>query len=199
MGPCPVRTIGTDGSGPKKRHGQNPPYRRPPSIPRTDISEPKLKQQRGEATLNGTVHETRQIMHTSILVPTDGSDGSIMGAQTGLRLAAQFDASVHSVYVIDERVVLAEYDHAVEAAEREAETALDRVGRLGGDVGVPVEKHLRRGIPHEEILESIGEYSIDLVVIGTHGRSGLDRWVNLGSVTERVVRLAPVPVHTVPV
>jgi nucleotide-binding universal stress UspA family protein len=53
------------------------------------------------------------------------------------------------------------------------------------------------GNPHEEILEYVSEHGIDVVVVGSHGRSGIDRLV-VGSVAERVVRLSPVPVLTVP-
>lgn len=52
------------------------------------------------------------------------------------------------------------------------------------------------GNPHEEILEYVSEHDIDMVVMGTHGRTGIDRVV-MGSVAERVVRQSPVPVLTV--
>lgn len=138
-------------------------------------------------------------MYSQVLLPTDGSEAAEEAFEAGLELAAQFDAGVHALYVIDSRFVTTEYDLAVEKAEREAEAALDRVGELGESAGVAVEKHLRTGIPHEEILDAIDAYGVDVVVMGTHGRSSLDRLVRLGSVTERVVRSAPVHVVTVPV
>lgn len=52
------------------------------------------------------------------------------------------------------------------------------------------------GNPHEKILEYVSEHDIDMVVMGTHGRTGLDRAL-MGSVAERVVRRSPVPVLTV--
>ncbi|MFC6838066.1 universal stress protein [Halomarina ordinaria] len=137
-------------------------------------------------------------MYSRILLPTDGSDGAAEAAETGLELATRFDASVHALSVIDARFVASDYDLVVEAAERDAERALDAVDELGNEYGVPVEKHLRRGVPAEEIVDAIGAYDVDLVVMGTHGRTGIDRLVHLGSVTERVVRAAPVHVTTVP-
>jgi nucleotide-binding universal stress UspA family protein len=53
-----------------------------------------------------------------------------------------------------------------------------------------------QGDPVETIADYAGEYGVDLVVMGTHGRGGVSRML-LGSVTERVVRTAPVPVLTV--
>ncbi len=138
-------------------------------------------------------------MYASVLLPTDGSEASNEAVAVGLDVAARFDAAAHAVYVVDERFVAAEYDAAVEGAERDGERALDAVGDLAAERGVAVEKHLRRGVPHREIVDAVADYGADLVVMGTHGRSGLDRLVHLGSTTERVVRAAPVQVLTVPV
>lgn len=136
--------------------------------------------------------------YTSVLVPTDGSDGSEVAAAAGLDIADRFDAAVHALYVVDERRVLDEFDLAVEAAEAEAERALESVQAAGADRGLAVENHLRRGVPHREILEAIEAYGIDLVVMGTRGRHGIERLLHLGSVTERVVRSSPVQVLCVP-
>jgi nucleotide-binding universal stress UspA family protein len=137
-------------------------------------------------------------MYSRILLPTDGSDGAAKAANVGLRLAERFDAEVHALSVIDTRFVPGDNDLAVEEAEREAERALDAVGELGAEYGLSVEKHLRRGVAYDEILDAISAYDADLVVMGTHGRTGIDRLIHLGSVTERVVRAAPVCVTTVP-
>jgi nucleotide-binding universal stress UspA family protein len=138
-------------------------------------------------------------VYSTILVPTDGSEGASEAIRVGLALAERFDAEVHALFVVDERFVATEFDLVVEEAHAEAERALDRAGRQGEDADVTVEKHLRTGLPHEEILDAAGDYDADLVVIGKHGRSGLDRFLNVGSVTERVVRRAEVQVTTVPV
>lgn len=137
-------------------------------------------------------------MYTKILIPTDGSDGATTAAEAGLELADRFDAEVHALYVIDSRFVAGDNDFVVEEAEREAERALDEVGDLATAYDIDVEKHLRRGIASEEILDAVDAYGVDLVVMGTHGRTGIDRLVHLGSVTERVVRGSPVRVMTVP-
>jgi nucleotide-binding universal stress UspA family protein len=62
--------------------------------------------------------------------------------------------------------------------------------------GVPVRSVVRTGVAHEEIVAAAGDEHADMLVLGTHGRSGLDRLL-LGSVTERVIRLASCPVLSV--
>ncbi|CQH57637.1 UspA domain protein [Halobacterium hubeiense] len=138
-------------------------------------------------------------MYSTILVPTDGSEGASEAVGVALALAERFDAEVHALFVVDERFVATDYDLVVEEAETEAERALDAAGEQGAAAGVGVEKHLRTGLPHEEILDAADDYGADLVVMGKHGRSGLDRFLSVGSVTERVVRRAEVQVTTVPV
>jgi nucleotide-binding universal stress UspA family protein len=59
-----------------------------------------------------------------------------------------------------------------------------------------IEGVVAQGAPHQAILDYVDEHDIDLVVMGTHGRTGLDRYL-LGSVTEKVVRLSDAPVLTV--
>lgn len=137
-------------------------------------------------------------MYDRILLPTDGSEGSQVAVETAIEYATAFDATLDVLYVIDERYVAGEYDIVVEEAEKRGETALDEAAALAESAGVTVERHLRRGSPHEEILDAITDYGADVVVMGTHGRTGLDRFVHLGSVTERVVRHARVDVVTVP-
>lgn len=137
-------------------------------------------------------------MYDTILLPTDGSEGSRAAIEVAAEYAVAFDAVVHALYVIDERFVEAEYDMVVEKSESRAEAALDEASAVGEEYGISVEKHLRRGTPHEEILDVIDDYGADVVIMGTHGRTGLDRFVHLGSVTERVVRYADVSVLTVP-
>lgn len=143
------------------------------------------------------LRDNLQSMYDTILLPTDGSEGARAAIATAIEYARSFDATVHALYVIDERFVEDEFDVVVEAAERRGEMALDDVSKLGGP-DVRVEKHLRRGTPHEEILDAVEEYGADVIVMGTHGRTGLARFINLGSVTERVVRFATVDVVTVP-
>lgn len=137
-------------------------------------------------------------MFETILLATDGSDAALSATGTALDLAGRFDAELHALYVIDHRFVAAEFDPIVEQAEAEGETALDRVEAEAETVGQAVALHLRRGIPHDEIVDAIDDYGVDLVVIAATGQTGLDRVVNLGSTAERVIRRAPVHIMVAP-
>ncbi|PSP78782.1 universal stress protein [Halobacteriales archaeon QS_1_68_20] len=137
-------------------------------------------------------------MYDSILVPTDGSAPAETAVEHAIDLAADQDATVHALYVVDQTYpAVAKYDVVVEGMESEGEAALDAASAAGDRAGVPVERHLRRGVPHEVIVDAADDYGVDLVVMGTNGRTGLDRIVSTGSVTERVVRLSTVPVLAV--
>lgn len=67
------------------------------------------------------------------------------------------------------------------------------VAALGEDRGVDVERHLRRGAPSEGIVDAATDYGVDLIVMGTQGRTGISRIATAGSTTERVVRWTDVP------
>jgi nucleotide-binding universal stress UspA family protein len=138
-------------------------------------------------------------MYDRILVPTDGSPGTDAAVRQAVGVATGFDATVDALGVVDRTFPAAtEHDYVVESLEATAEAALDAVTEACADAGVDAEPHLRRGVPHEEIVAAATAYDSDLIVMGTHGRTGLDRVRHLGSVTERVVRTASVPVLSVP-
>lgn len=137
-------------------------------------------------------------MYDRLLVPTDGSRGTERAVDHVLTLATRFDAHVDALAVVDETSAATEYDMVVEALEADAEAALAEVTSACEAAGVSSEPHLRRGRPHEEVLAAADAYECDLIVMGTHGRRGLDRIRHLGSVTERVVRASSVPVLATP-
>jgi nucleotide-binding universal stress UspA family protein len=137
-------------------------------------------------------------MYDDILVPTDGSDGARRALEEAIELAAQFDATVHSLYVVDTTAAYSDgaYGEVIDSFEAiGAETTDDAVERAGA-AGVDAVGAVELGTPHRTILDYVDEHGVDLVVMGTHGRTGLDRYL-LGSVTEKVVRLADPPVVTV--
>ncbi|GAB7008160.1 universal stress protein [Halorubrum trueperi] len=136
-------------------------------------------------------------MYDAILCPTDGSAGSDAAVDHALYLADLADASIHVLFVVDQGVAGAsEWDMVVEREEERGERALDAVAEGGAAREIEVERHLRRGRPHEEILDAAGDYGVDLIVMGTHGRTGLGRFLAAGSVAERVVRHSQAPVLT---
>ena len=137
-------------------------------------------------------------MYDRILLPTDGSDASDRAVEQAIGLARETGATLHVLFVVEDIPYAPELmDDEVEGRLREmGEEALEQIRARADEAGVEIETALREGAPHTAILEYADEAAVDLVVMGTHGRSGLDRYL-LGSVTERVVRTADVPVLTV--
>lgn len=138
-------------------------------------------------------------MYDEILVPTDGSPAAEAAIDHAISLAKAYDARLHALYVVDANAYTsmeAGTEMVVDALESEGEMAINRVGDAAEDADIEIEEDLVTGTPHRSILEYIDDHDIDLVVMGTHGRTGLDRLL-LGSVTERVVRSSNVPVMTV--
>ncbi|MFD1564785.1 universal stress protein [Haloarchaeobius amylolyticus] len=132
-------------------------------------------------------------MYQEILVPTDGSDGTRQSLTHGLTLAERFDATIHALSVVPEGPLgTLQTDEGHPAAERAVERVETEATREGVDAVTAVEQ----GVPHEEILAYADDHDIDMIVMGTQGRTGLDR-VLVGSVTERIVRMADIPVVTV--
>ncbi|MDS0282864.1 universal stress protein [Haloarcula onubensis] len=140
-------------------------------------------------------------MYEHILVPTDGSDHARRAAEHATLLAEGFDATVHLLAVVDIEAAAGPFsaggvdDEYVDQRTAAQRTALsDLADSL--DYSGAVETTVVTGTPAEGILDYARNGGADLVVMGTHGRSGLRRYLT-GSVAERVVRLSPVPVLTV--
>ncbi|KAA9399622.1 universal stress protein [Haloarcula sp. CBA1130] len=140
-------------------------------------------------------------MYDTILLPTDGSDGIGAAARHAGAIAGRFDATVHVLSVVDSRNRFESpssglsADAWVEAERERAGAAIETtVAELPDDVSV--ETTQREGVPKTEIVDAVTEIPADLVVMGTHGRTGLDHYL-IGSVAETVVRESPVPVLTV--
>ncbi|MFB6282997.1 MAG: universal stress protein [Halobacteria archaeon] len=137
--------------------------------------------------------------YRDILVATDGSEKAREAARHGAKIAERFDASLHLLYVID----VSQYNKgvtlelALQELENEADMLLDEEKRfIENEYDVEVETVLRQGNPHESIVNYSEENMIDLLTMGTHGRTGIHRYL-LGSVTEKVVRTSSIPVLTV--
>lgn len=140
-------------------------------------------------------------MYDTVLLPTDGSAGTDRTLDHAIHLAADNDARLYVLSVIDKRIYLAadkeDQDDVLGTLTADAEAAVEDAGGRAREAGLDVVTEVRDGIPYREILRFIDDVGIDLVAIGTHGRTGRDRLANMGSVTERVVKNAPVPVLVV--
>ena len=142
-------------------------------------------------------------MYDSILVPTDGSEGADETIRHAVDLADRHDATVHALYIVDRRLYVAADDSDQESVrerlESAGEEAVDRVRTRAAEAGLDVRTAVREGYPDRDIVEYADERDVDVVVMGTHGRTGRDRLAHLGSVTERVVENAHRPVFVIPI
>jgi nucleotide-binding universal stress UspA family protein len=136
-----------------------------------------------------------------ILVPHDFSDTAQCAVSYALDFAEKFGARVTIVHAYEYPVLSFPEGPAltgdlVRQIQAAAEAALVGVVSRARRPGVEIESVLRQGTVWSEILAAAVEVKADLIVIGTHGRRGLSRAL-LGSVAEKVVRMAPCPVLTV--
>ena len=140
-----------------------------------------------------------------ILVPTDFSDFSRPAIDYGCAIAARCESELHLLYVVpDPALLIPEAGmFSVEAMQAQSDDlalrALSQLNELPGadwDNGKPIVREVRIGTIFLEIIDYARAADIDLIVIGTHGRSALMH-VLMGSVAERIVRKAPCPVLTV--
>lgn len=134
-------------------------------------------------------------MFAHILVPTDFSAPSEAALACGRTMADKFDAALHLLHVAENpflRAVSGDRRSLEEAPARWLQDRLSEAERRRGAVTI-VEQSDE---PASEILRYARSNNIDLIVMGTHGRTGLAR-AALGSVAETVVRAAPCPVLTV--
>jgi nucleotide-binding universal stress UspA family protein len=138
-------------------------------------------------------------MYDDILIPTDGSEGTRGAIEHGIDLATKYGATLHTLYVVNTNVTVETTSaQTLAALEEIGQEAIDEVIQQAEAADVEtIEGTVAQGVPHHAILDYVDEKDVDLVVMGTHGRTGLDRYL-LGSVTEKVVRLSEVPVLTVP-
>lgn len=135
-----------------------------------------------------------------MLLPTDGSDGAAIATEWGIALATLLESTVHSVYSLDATVFAGTQDPGdlLESLEDRGKAALEAVRDRAGAADVDVSGSIANGAPAAVITEHATDRDVDLIVMGTHGRTGIGQWF-LGSVTENVVRQTEVPAFCVPV
>lgn len=140
-------------------------------------------------------------MYEKILVPTDGSKGTNEAVEHALDIADKYDATVHALYVVNTSAYStlpadSNWESITAALEEEGEQATAEIAEMMESSEVDTVTEVEEGVPHKAILEYADDNGADLIVMGTHGKTGLDRFL-LGSVTEKVVRASETPVLTV--
>ena len=138
-----------------------------------------------------------------ILVPIDFSTNSMHALAAALSLTQRFGAEllllhvVEPVYAAEPNMASADLTTLLDAQERTADERLVRILASLGTHGQHARILVECGVPAQVIMEVARRTATDLIVIATHGRTGLSRML-IGSVAERVVRRAGCPVLTVP-
>lgn len=145
-------------------------------------------------------------MFEKIMIATDGSGPSYQAAKQGVEIARAFEGHVMAVYVVD-MARLADLpgytgisgtkDRLLELMIRQGQEAIDEVERIALDAGVTCSKVILKGQPSDELLRFSQESGADLLVLGSIGKSGLNRFL-LGSVAQKVVQHTKVPTMLVP-
>jgi nucleotide-binding universal stress UspA family protein len=136
-------------------------------------------------------------MYRHILIPTDGSETADHGVKAGLSLATHLGAKV-SVIVVEASFDMFDVpDDKVREAQqikKHSRTVLDRAENMAKKAHVPCEcVQLEQMEPHQAIIETAMKQGCDLIVMASHGRSGLSVEL-LGSVTSKVLNNARIPV-----
>lgn len=137
-----------------------------------------------------------------VLFATDFSPSAKAAARLAVEIATRFDAELHIVHVygmpgltLPDGTFYAAPDYAARVAQA-AQEALDAEVQSHTGLRIKVQGHLKMEEPERGILEAAKEVGASLIVMGTHGRRGVPRWL-MGSVAERIVRTSTVPVLTV--
>ena len=138
-----------------------------------------------------------------ILYPVDISDASPNIAPWVILMAERFGTEIHLLFVERELGQYASFSvipGAIEQFEAKlikgAETKIEEFAEVHLKGNPNVRTRVALGNPAQKILDYIGDEEIDLVIMGTHGRKGLERFI-FGSVADRVVKMSPVPVLTI--
>lgn len=137
-----------------------------------------------------------------VLVPIDFSDYSKSSLRYAVNFAKKFNAEIYLIYVVEPVIYPPDFSMgqiAIPSVNAEwderAREELKNLAKTEIPEGVKVETILKNGKPFVEIIDTAAEENIDLIIIATHGHSGVEH-ILFGSTAEKVVRKAPCPVLT---
>ena len=144
--------------------------------------------------------EVSMIQIKNILCPVDFFPASIRAYEYALQLAANYHASVFALHVVSP-IVPSAYDFPLNMSEytgamqKNSRLQLAKLGKKAEKARIPFRSEAVVGSIDAEIHKALKRTKADFVVMGTHGRRGLERWI-LGSETDRMLRSCPVPLLT---
>lgn len=140
--------------------------------------------------------------YDDVLIPTDGSEGAKAALDFGVEIARRSDARVHAVHVVATAELAGSPESTIpnsvlEDIEQVGEEAAEEFAETARSAGLEAVSTVLKGSPQRELLSYAEEEDVDLITMGTAGRSGIERYI-LGSTTEYVIRRSEVPVVAVP-
>jgi nucleotide-binding universal stress UspA family protein len=137
-------------------------------------------------------------MYDQILFPTDGSEPAESALQYALQIAAEHEATIHVLNIVDTShdSLSGMQDDVDDTLEQDGTEIVNEAAQRATEHGIDVVSEVLHGDPYEAIVEYSTQSGNELIVMPTHGRRGLQRFL-LGSVTERVINTADVPVIAV--
>jgi nucleotide-binding universal stress UspA family protein len=141
-------------------------------------------------------------MFNKILCPVDFSEFTDQILDYAVTIAKRFDSELHLIHVIPNLNYFTPYESFLTpenlvAIERNIEGEVEKdFDKITKKIDLPFKRIIKTGVTFVEIIDYIKEHGVDLVVMGTHGRSGIEH-ILIGSVAEKVVRKSPCPVLTV--
>ncbi len=141
-------------------------------------------------------------VYQKILLAIDNSSYSMKAARVGFSIAHSLKATLGLLFVVNrsKEVVSADLGITPEQSQlillKEAEQTIEQFIRLYNGIS-EIERFTPEGYPEQEIVRIAGEWGADLIVMGTHGRSGIGRMLT-GSIAEYVIRHATIPVLVTP-
>ncbi|MFZ2498046.1 universal stress protein [Methanosarcina sp.] len=139
--------------------------------------------------------------YRNIVLATDGSENTQRAISYGIELAKLSGATVHALYVVDTPSIISENwtagkETIYEIIRADGKKVISKVKKIGEASGVEVKEVILDGYPSNEIIDFAENNNIDLIVMGTLGKTGLEKFL-MGSVAEKVVRGSKVPVMVV--
>jgi nucleotide-binding universal stress UspA family protein len=140
-------------------------------------------------------------LYKKIFIATDGSDQNKKAIQHALEFAKMCGAKLYAGYVVDTAAFAsipmdAGWEMMYELLEKEANEVTTSVGEIAQKENIPFESVILEGHPGSEIVDFADKQGMDLIIMGTLGKRGLDHFL-LGSVAENVIRNSRVPVLVV--
>ena len=155
---------------------------------------------RKKATAPATAMAPLQFHIGKILVPVDFSEHSQKALRYALAFATQFGAEVTLIHVVEQMVYPGDWMYpplaVTDFAEEKRGQMIERLRALDAGSGVKTQHVVRLGRAWQEVIEIAQELKTDLIILATHGYTGLKHAL-LGSVAEKIVRHAPCPVLSV--